>query len=151
MKEFDLIVLGGGHAGLEAVYAAHQFNLSCALVTMPGVGIASAPCNPSVGGVGKGQVVKELSVLGGLMPILADRAGIQYRTLNDSKGYAVQSTRVQIDKDRYSEEAERIVPLFPSVTVMKVKAESVTKLDDNFQVSLANGVVITAKKLIVTV
>jgi len=109
MSKFDLIVVGGGHAGLEAAWVASQFDLSVGLITLPGVGLGSAPCNPSVGGVGKGQVVRELDALGGLMGILADKAGIQYRTLNDSKGLAVQSSRVQIDKDLYSAEAEKVV------------------------------------------
>ena len=95
MTNFDLIVVGGGHAGLESDWIAAQFGLNIGLLTLPGVGIGSAPCNPSVGGVGKGQVVRELDALGGVMGILADKAGIQYRTLNDSKGLAVQSTRVQ--------------------------------------------------------
>jgi tRNA uridine 5-carboxymethylaminomethyl modification enzyme len=106
MKIYDVLIVGGGHAGIEAAYIASQFGLDVAIVTMPGVPLGSAPCNPSVGGVGKGQVVRELDALGGLMGFLADRAGIQFRTLNDSKGFAVQSSRVQIDKEKYSIEAE---------------------------------------------
>src|SRR6188768_554423 len=109
MKHFDITVIGGGHAGIEAAYIASQFDLNIAIITMPESPLGSAPCNPSVGGIGKGQVVRELDALGGLMGILADKAGIQYRTLNDSKGFAVQSTRVQIDKDLYSQAAEEII------------------------------------------
>ena len=108
MKQFDISIIGGGHAGIEAAQIAAQFGLNVALVTIPGIGLGSAPCNPSVGGVGKGQVVRELDALGGIMGILADKAGIQFRTLNDSKGFAVQSSRVQIDKELYSEEAEKL-------------------------------------------
>ena len=100
---FDIIIMGGGHAGVEATYAAAQFGLNVALISMPDVPLASAPCNPSIGGVGKGQVVREIDAMGGIMGFLADRAGIQFRTLNESKGYAVHSTRVQIDKEKYSE------------------------------------------------
>ena len=85
--------------------AANQFNLSVNVaISMPGIGLGSAPCNP-VGGVGKGQVVREIDAMGGLMGQLADRRN-SISTLNESKGFAVQSTRVQIDKDKYSEIAE---------------------------------------------
>jgi len=79
--------MGGGHAGLEAAWLSSQFDLTVAIVTLPGVGLGSAPCNPAVGGVGKGQVVREIDALGGLMGKLADKAGIQFRVLNESKGY----------------------------------------------------------------
>jgi tRNA uridine 5-carboxymethylaminomethyl modification enzyme len=107
--EYDILVIGGGHAGVEAAWISMQFGLKVGLVTMPGVGIASAPCNPAVGGVGKGQVVREIDALGGLMGRLTDLSAIQYRTLNESKGYAVQSTRAQVDKDLYSKNAEKII------------------------------------------
>ena len=129
--KFDIIVVGGGHAGIEAAYIASQFNLQVAIVTIPGVGLGSAPCNPSVGGVGKGQVVRELDALGGLMGILADKAGIQYRTLNDSKGFAVQSSRVQIDKELYSEKAEEIIAAISNITVIR---EKVTDISPGFEV-----------------
>ena len=83
-KSFDITILGGGHAGLEAAWAANQFNLSVAIVTMPGVGLGSAPCNPAVGGVGKGQVVREIDAMGGLMGRLADLAGIANERWNVS-------------------------------------------------------------------
>lgn len=148
MKHFDVLVVGGGHAGVEAAYIASQFNLRVGIITMPGVGLASAPCNPSVGGVGKGQVVREIDALGGLMGILADLAGIQYRTLNDSKGFAVHSTRVQIDKDRYSREAEKIISTIPNIEVIRDKIVSVKK-EMCFEVLGEN--LYTANKIIVTV
>lgn len=132
MKQFDIIVVGGGHAGLEAAWIASQFNLNIALFTLPSVSLGSAPCNPSIGGVGKGQVVRELDALGGLMPRLADLAGIQYRTLNDSKGLAVQSTRVQIDKDLYSREAERIIADIANIEVIREKILSLERGDDEY-------------------
>jgi tRNA uridine 5-carboxymethylaminomethyl modification enzyme len=121
MNHFDIVIVGGGHAGLEAAHIAAQFDLKIAIITLPGVPLGSAPCNPSVGGVGKGQVVRELDALGGLMGILADRAGIQYRTLNDSKGFAVQSSRVQIDKELYAQEAEAHIATIPNITVIRDK------------------------------
>jgi tRNA uridine 5-carboxymethylaminomethyl modification enzyme len=149
MKNFDIIVVGGGHAGIEAAYIASQFNLAVAIITMPGIGLGSAPCNPSVGGVGKGQVVRELDALGGLMGILADKAGIQFRTLNDSKGFAVQSSRVQIDKDRYSLEAERVIGSISNIEVIREKVHSIHKENDLFIISGAHTY--TAKKCIMTV
>lgn len=148
MKTFDIMVVGGGHAGIEAAYIASQFNLDIAIITIPGIGLGSAPCNPSVGGVGKGQVVRELDALGGLMGILADKAGIQFRTLNDSKGFAVQSSRVQIDKDKYSEEAEKVIASIPNITVIREKVVSIEKADV-FTVKAENTY--TAKKIIMTV
>lgn len=146
---FDVVVIGGGHAGVEAAHISQSFGLKVALITLPGVGIGSAPCNPSVGGVGKGQVVREIDALGGLMGILADKAGIQYRTLNDSKGYAVQSTRVQIDKDLYSqfatEELEKT-----TLTILRGKVQNVGRENDLFLITLQDSSVV-AKKVIVTV
>lgn len=150
MKQFDIIVVGGGHAGIEAAHIASQFNLNIGLLTIPGIGLGSAPCNPSVGGVGKGQVVRELDALGGLMGILADKAGIQFRTLNDSKGFAVQSSRVQIDKELYSIEAEKHIAGIQNITVIREKVLSVTKQDGLFHVEHSNGFY-TSKKIIMTV
>lgn len=132
MKAFDIIIVGGGHAGIEAAYIASQFQLSVAIITMPGIALGSAPCNPSVGGVGKGQVVRELDSLGGLMGILADRAGIQFRTLNDSKGFAVQSSRVQIDKELYSQAAEEFIAGIPNITVIREKMTGAQKDGEDF-------------------
>lgn len=144
---FDIIVVGGGHAGIEAAYIASQFQLQVAIITIPGVGLGSAPCNPSVGGVGKGQVVRELDALGGLMGILADKAGIQYRTLNESKGFAVQSSRVQIDKDLYSEKAEEFISNIPNITVIR---EKVTSITSDFEVKTTQRSY-RSKKIIMTV
>jgi len=128
-NQFDILVIGGGHSGIEAAYIASQFqNLSIGIVTLPGIGLGSAPCNPSIGGVGKGQVVRELDALGGLMPKLADASGIQFRTLNESKGFAVQSTRVQIDKTAYSEFAETVIE---GISNIKVIREKVVRISDN--------------------
>jgi tRNA uridine 5-carboxymethylaminomethyl modification enzyme len=149
MKHFDIIIVGGGHAGIEAAAIASQFNLSVAIITMPGAGLGSAPCNPSVGGVGKGQVVREIDALGGIMGILADKAGIQFRTLNDSKGFAVQSTRVQIDKDLYSHEAEKLISSISNITVIREKVELIKKADGLFHVE--TNQVYGAKKVIMTV
>lgn len=149
MKTFDIIVVGGGHAGIEAAHMAAQFNLSVGIITIPGIGLGSAPCNPSVGGVGKGQVVREIDALGGLMGILADKAGIQFRTLNDSKGFAVQSSRVQIDKELYSIEAEKLIGSIPNIEVIREKVTTIRKENDLFLVTGMNSY--QSKKIIMTV
>ncbi|MDA8793462.1 tRNA uridine-5-carboxymethylaminomethyl(34) synthesis enzyme MnmG [Bacteriovoracaceae bacterium] len=119
VKIFDVIVIGGGHAGIEAAYAASSFpEISVALITLPGVPIGAAPCNPSIGGVGKGQVAREIDCLGGAMGMLADKSGIHYRTLNTSKGPAVYSTRVQIDKEIYPREALKLLESRNNITIV---------------------------------
>jgi len=149
-NKYDVVILGGGHAGVEAAWIASQFDdCTVAIVTIPEVPLASAPCNPAVGGVGKGQVVRELDALGGLMGRLADEAGIQFRTLNESKGYAVQSTRVQIDKDLYAQRAEEIVA-DSNIDVIRVKVDNVLKEDGLFKLQSSCGEVIYSQKLVVT-
>ena len=149
--EFDIAIVGGGHAGFEAAHCASQFkNLSVVIVTMPEVGLASAPCNPAVGGVGKGQVVRELDHLGGIMGKLADLSGIQFRTLNESKGYAVHSTRIQIDKEIYSKNAEKLAESIENLTVLKSKVIKTSKSNDIFQI-IAEDYKILAKKVVFTV
>ena len=150
MINFDIIVVGGGHAGVEAAHIASQFGLSVGLITIPGIGLASAPCNPSIGGVGKGQVVRELDSLGGLMGKLADLAGIQYRTLNESKGFAVQSTRVQIDKELYSASAEKIISTIKNIAVIREKVISIENDSLGYIVATTERIY-RANKLIMTV
>lgn len=150
MKIFDVTVIGGGHAGTEAAWISSQFDLQVLLITSPDSGIASAPCNPAVGGVGKGQVVRELDSLGGLMGILADKAGIQFRTLNESKGFAVQSTRAQIDKDLYSENAEAILSKVSNLEIVRNMVIHIGKENELFLIKTRNGSQFFTKKLIIT-
>ncbi len=149
-KFYDIAIVGGGHAGSEAAFISTQFNLSVALISSPDVDLASAPCNPSIGGVGKGQVVREIDSLGGLMGILADMSGIQYRTLNESKGYAVQSTRVQIDKEQYSKNAERILSQIENLNIIRSLVVKISRSGDLFQLELESGASVLARKIVVT-
>lgn len=150
MKKFDVTIIGGGHAGTEAAWISSQFDLDILLVTSPDSGIASAPCNPAIGGVGKGQVVRELDALGGLMGILADKSGIQYRVLNESKGFAVQSTRAQIDKDLYSANAEKILSQVNNLKIVRDMVDHISKTNNGFYLKTRNGNEFETKKLIIT-
>ncbi|MCY4643641.1 MAG: tRNA uridine-5-carboxymethylaminomethyl(34) synthesis enzyme MnmG [Bacteriovoracales bacterium] len=148
-KVFDILVVGGGHAGIEAAHIAAQFGLEVGLLSMPGVPLGSTPCNPSIGGVGKGQVVREIDTLGGLMGKIADRSAIHYRTLNESKGYALRSTRVQIDRKRYEKVAEEELAKTGGLSIIRVRVERIERDQGLFCVR-GEGRSYPAKKLIVT-
>ena len=101
MDSFDVIVIGGGHAGVEAAEVSSRMGLSVALITHDVAKIGEMSCNPAIGGIGKSHLAKEVDALGGLMAKSADKAGIHYRVLNSTKGQAVRATRVQTDRDLY--------------------------------------------------
>ena len=109
MNKYDVIVVGGGHAGVEAAYAVHRLGMSCALVTFNKKAIGRMSCNPAFGGLGKSHIVREIDAMGGLMPTATDMSGIQYRTLNTRKGDAVQALRVQCDRDLYKKAVQKIL------------------------------------------
>jgi tRNA uridine 5-carboxymethylaminomethyl modification enzyme len=103
-KEYDVIVVGAGHAGCEAAAAAANMGSSVLLITMNMQNIAQMSCNPAMGGIAKGQIVREIDALGGYSGIVSDRSAIQFRMLNRSKGPAMWSPRCQSDRMRFSEE-----------------------------------------------
>ena len=141
MKHFDVIVIGGGHAGVEAAAAAARTGKQVALVTMTARDFGTMSCNPAIGGLGKGHLVREIDALDGLMGKLADAAGIQFRLLNRRKGPAVQGPRTQADRDAYRSAANLAISAYPGITpilsevtgliVRNGAVEGVRLVDDN--------------------
>ena len=117
--DFDILIVGGGHAGTEAARMANRMRMKVGLITMDPAKLALMSCNPAVGGVGKGHLVREVDALGGIIGLATDFAGIQFRRLNLSKGPAVHSTRVQCDRRKYCEFVSRFVASLPDVQIIQ--------------------------------
>ena len=129
-KSYDVIVVGAGHAGCEAALAAARMGCSTALFTIYLDTVAHMPCSPSVGGLGKGHLVKEVDALGGEIAKVADQTGIQFRTLNTRKGPAVQGTRCQNDKARYRAKMKTILEQQDNLDIKQTLVEKVLVEDD---------------------
>src|SRR5688572_1561584 len=117
--DYDIIVIGGGHAGAEAAWAASRLGASVALITLDASKIGQMSCNPAIGGLAKGQMVREVDALGGLMGLATDNTGIQFRMLNRSKGPAVWGPRAQADKYKYAVEVQRLLSTCPGLEVVR--------------------------------
>src|SRR5436189_1764843 len=117
--EFNIVVIGGGHAGAEAAWAAGRLGASVALVTLDPSRTGQMSCNPAIGGLAKGQMVREVDALGGLMGVAIDSTGIQFRMLNRSKGPAVWGPRAQADKYKYAREVQRLLSTCPNLTIVR--------------------------------
>jgi len=122
LNSFDVIVVGGGHAGIEAAHAGARLGLATVLVTHDAREVGRMPCNPAIGGLGKGHLVRELDALGGVMGRVIDRTGIQFRVLNRRKGPAVQAPRAQADKHRYQAAMADFVAGLPGLSVLEADA-----------------------------
>jgi tRNA uridine 5-carboxymethylaminomethyl modification enzyme len=116
-NRFDVVVIGGGHAGIEAAYASARMGMRTAMVSMETAAIGRMSCNPAIGGVAKGQLVRDLDALGGLMGVAADIAGIQFRMLNLSKGPAVWGPRAQMDMELYAETMQGLLRATPGLSL----------------------------------
>jgi tRNA uridine 5-carboxymethylaminomethyl modification enzyme len=150
MERFDVIVVGGGHAGAEAASAAARMGARTALVTMDANKIGVMSCNPAVGGLGKGHLVREIDALDGIMGCAADRAGIQFRLLNRSKGPAVQGPRTQADRKLYRLAVQDLIAKINGVTV--VSGEVTDLMMDHGRVTgvEVNGTGIAAGAVVLT-
>jgi tRNA uridine 5-carboxymethylaminomethyl modification enzyme len=149
--ELDVVVIGGGHAGCEAAYAAATLGCRTALVCLAPDRVGFMSCNPAMGGLAKGQLVKEIDALGGLMGAQTDKTAIQYRRLNSSKGPAVRSSRAQCDKALYARRMQERIAEVPNLRVLAAEASEI--LTENHRVigvRLKDGSVISTRAVVVT-
>lgn len=148
---FDVIVIGGGHAGCEAAAAAARFGAVTALVTHTYETIGAMSCNPAIGGLGKGHLVREIDALDGLMGRIADEAGIQFRMLNQRKGPAVQGPRAQIDRMLYKKGMQREISAQTGLTVVEGSAEAImTDAAGVCGLQMASGETLHSGALVIT-
>jgi tRNA uridine 5-carboxymethylaminomethyl modification enzyme len=148
---FDVIVIGGGHAGCEAAAAAARMGAHTALVTHRFSTVGAMSCNPAIGGLGKGHLVREIDALDGLMGRVADRGGIQFRVLNRRKGPAVRGPRAQADRRRYAAAMQRAIRAAANLTVIEGEAEDLTVADgDVTGLRLGDGRVFAAGAIVLT-
>lgn len=149
-RDFDVIVIGGGHAGAEAAWAASRLGAATALVTLDPSRIGQMSCNPAIGGLAKGQMVREVDALGGLMGIATDNTGIQFRMLNRSKGPAVWGPRAQADKYQYAREVQRLLATCPNLTIVSGEVAEIHADPSVHAVTLADGMRLACRAVIVT-
>ena len=148
--KFDVVVVGGGHAGIEAAYAAARLGSKTALVTLSLEKIGLMPCNPSIGGVGKGHLVFEISALDGLMPKLCSKTYLQARMLNTSKGPAVHGLRLQIDKKAYSKQSQEELKKVKNLTLIEGIAEEILIKDQKIIGLKLNNETLECDSLVLT-
>src|SRR5688572_1249286 len=148
---YDIIVIGGGHAGAEAAWAASRLGASVAMITLDPSKIGAMSCNPAIGGLAKGQMVREIDALGGLMGLATDATGIQFRMLNRSKGPAVWGPRAQCDKYKYAREVQRLLSTCANLEIITGEvADIATSRSSVCGVSLADGIHLRCRAVIVT-
>lgn len=150
MTDTDILVVGGGHAGIEAASAAARMGRSVLMVTMDLAAIGRMSCNPAIGGVAKGQLVREIDALGGLMGRAADVCGIHFRMLNSSRGAAVWGPRAQQDMDAYSRWMRAALEAHPNVALLAGEVDAIEPAGSRFRVRLASGQELAASRVVVT-
>lgn len=151
MKQFDVLVIGGGHAGCEAAHAAARMGVDVALVTMTKASIGVMSCNPAIGGLGKGHLVREIDAMDGVMGAVADRAGIQFRLLNRRKGPAVQGPRAQSDRNIYQREMLSMLESASGLNIIEGEVVDLSMDGDRVTgVVLSDGSEINARSVILT-
>ncbi len=138
MSNYDIIVIGGGHAGIEAALASARLGCKTLLLTLSRDTIGLLSCNPAVGGVGKGQLVKEIDALGGQMAKATDACGIQFRILNASKGPAVQSSRAQVDRNKYKEYMQKILKEQDNLFIKEAEVKRLIVRDEQVRGALTH-------------
>lgn len=151
MNQFDVLVIGGGHAGCEAAHAAARMGCKTGLLSFNPQRIGFMSCNPAMGGLAKGQLIKEIDALGGIMGRITDRTAIQYRRLNSSKGPAVRSSRAQCDKALYAVEMQAYLAGVPNLTIVPEEADGL--VSDGMRitgVALKDGSQLSAKAVVIT-
>ncbi|MBR1544682.1 MAG: FAD-dependent oxidoreductase, partial [Alphaproteobacteria bacterium] len=143
--DYDVVVIGGGHAGIEASSASARLGLKTALVTFMKTNIGEMSCNPSIGGLGKGHLVREIDALDGVMARAIDKAGTQFRVLNSSKGAAVQGPRAQADRALYKKAVNEILSEQKTLDIIEDEAIEILFNDD---ISSVKGVVLKSAGVI---
>jgi tRNA uridine 5-carboxymethylaminomethyl modification enzyme len=151
-QQFDVIVVGGGHAGTEAALASARMGSSTLLLTHNIETLGQMSCNPAIGGIGKGHIVKEIDALGGAMALATDKAGIQFRTLNSSKGPAVRATRAQADRSLYRNEIRKLIENQDNLTLFQQSCDDlIVEQDRVVGVVTQMGLKFHAKSVVITV
>ena len=150
-KNFDVIVIGAGHAGCEAAAAAARSGVNTALITNSLSTIGEMSCNPAIGGLGKGHLVREIDALDGIMGIVADQSGIQFRLLNSSRGHAVRGPRTQSDRELYKKYMQEMLLSYCNLSLLY---DPVTKFEFSknkiISIETQSGNSFSAKKFILT-
>src|SRR5262249_33836373 len=150
-KDFDVIVVGAGHAGSEAAYAAARLGAHVAICTLSAETVAHMPCNPAIGGTAKGHLVCEIDALGGLMGRAIDATGIQFKLLNRGRGPAVWSPRAQADKQIYARWMKHAIDVEPNIEWLIGKAGRVLTLDGHVRgLALEDGDAYGCRALVIT-